>query len=156
MQIVSNRVDLDLIGEIWRARQLRNFEREGFPTLRVFSPRIFKKVHRETLHACPCTREDRAGNRRFKLSSRVSFPLTLAYQIYGPRRLSLIRFNSSSFRHRLVILNEFTPIPASRVLPSPRLWQILLKWKKPERIRITLERTRGGKYRIRRIVFFND
>lgn len=74
-----------------------------------FSPRIFKKVHRETLHACPCTREDRAGNRRFKLSSRVSFPLTLAYQIYGPRRLSLIRFNSSSFRHRLVILNEFTP-----------------------------------------------
>lgn len=101
------------IGWIWiwleKFETITEFRRYFPKPFAYFSPRIFKKVHRETLHACPCTREDRAGNRRFKLSSRVSFPLTLAYQIYGPRRLSLIRFNSSSFRHRLVILNEFTP-----------------------------------------------
>lgn len=49
-------------GEMWRARQLfrKGISKEkDFQPLRVFSPRIFKKVHRETLHACPCTREDR-------------------------------------------------------------------------------------------------
>lgn len=131
-----------------------NYELFRHPS-RIFPAYFFKKVHRETVRLS--LRGDRAGNRRFKLSSRVSFPLTLAYQIYGPRRLSLIRFNSSSFRartrHRLVILNEFNP-PS---LP-PEVMIILENGRKnPERVRI-IPRTEEGKYGVcdESNIFSND
>lgn len=105
-------VDLEDDLEIARRVDFRKAINRVFSVGIVFSV-FLKRLSRETVRASLRDRE----NRRFKLSSRVTFPLTLAYQIYGPRRLSLIRFNSSPFREwtRLcrAILNEFTPIPCT-------------------------------------------